>query len=58
MRDLVLWTWVVGGAPLALALTQWAVECLRDVIRAGTTARGSAAGERTSSDSALRWTPG
>ena len=35
MRDLLFWTWVVGGAPLALALIQRAVEWLRDAARSG-----------------------
>jgi hypothetical protein len=29
MRDLVFWTWVMGGTPLALALIRLAVECRR-----------------------------
>jgi hypothetical protein len=33
MRDLVFWTWVVGGTPLALALTGLALGRLRDGIR-------------------------
>ena len=33
MRDLVFWTWVVGGTPLALALTGLAMGRLRDGIR-------------------------
>jgi hypothetical protein len=56
MRDLPFWTWVVGGAPLALI--RRAVEWLLDAICAGTIARGSAAGERPASDSGLRWTHG
>jgi hypothetical protein len=55
MRDLLFWNWVVGGPPLALALIRRAREWLRDAIRAGTIARGSAAGERPASDSRLRW---
>ena len=58
MRDLLLWTWVVGGTPLALALIGRAVEWSRDAIRAGTIARASAAGERPASDSGLLWTHG
>ena len=56
MRDLLFWTWVVGGAPLALALIQRAVEWLRDAARSGVVARTPAAGERPASDSSLRWT--
>ena len=55
MRDLLFWTWVVGGAPLALALIRQAVEWLRDAVRSGTIARGSAAGKRSASDSRLPW---
>jgi hypothetical protein len=56
MRDLLFWTWVVGGAPLALALIRWAVEWLRDAVRSGILARTPAAGERPVSDSSLLWT--
>ena len=58
MSDLLFWTWVVGGAPLALALIRRAVEWSLDAVRAGTIARGSAAGVRPASDSELRWTHG
>jgi hypothetical protein len=48
--DLVFWTWVVGGTPLALVLMQRAAEWLRDAVRAGIIAPGvrrpSATGER------------
>jgi hypothetical protein len=33
MRDLVFWTWVMSGAPLALALIRWAVYWLRDTAQ-------------------------
>jgi hypothetical protein len=56
MRDLLFWTWVVGGAPLALALIRWAVEWLRDAVRCGILARTPAAGKRPASDSSLLWT--
>jgi hypothetical protein len=56
MRDLVLWTWVVGGTPLALALILRAVEWSRDAVRSGMVARTPAAGERPASDSSLLWT--
>jgi hypothetical protein len=56
MRDLVFWTWVVGGAPLALARISQAVEWLRDAARSGVVARTPAAGERPASDSSLLWT--
>ncbi len=56
MRDLVFWTWVVGGAPLALALIQRAVEWLRDAVRPGMVARTHAAREQPASDSSLLWT--
>ena len=58
MRDLVFWTGLVGGAPLALALIRRAVEWSLDAIRAGTIARASAARERPSSESGLQWTHG
>jgi hypothetical protein len=56
MRDLVFWTWVVGGTPLALALISRAVEWLRDAARSGVVERIPAAGERPASDSSLLWT--
>jgi hypothetical protein len=56
MRDLLLWTWVVGGTPLALALIRRVVEWSLDTIRAGMVARTPAAGERAASDSSLLWT--
>jgi hypothetical protein len=55
MRDLLFWTWVVGGAPLALALIRRAVEWLRDVARSGMVVRTHAAGARPASDSSLLW---
>jgi hypothetical protein len=55
MRDLVFWTWVVGGAPLALALIRRVVEWLRDVVRSGMIARTHAAGQRPASGSTPRW---
>jgi hypothetical protein len=45
MRDLVFWTWVVGGAPLALDLIWRAVEWLRDAARTWMVARTPAVGE-------------
>jgi hypothetical protein len=39
MSDLVFWTWVAGGTPLALALIRRAVEWSLDAISAGTIAR-------------------
>ena len=56
MRDLLFWTWVVGGAPLALALIQRAAEWLRDAVRSGMVARSPAARKRPVSDSSLLWT--
>ena len=56
MRDLVFWTWVVGGAPLALALIWRAVDWSLDAICAGSIARVPAAGERPAGDSSLLWT--
>ena len=53
MRDLLFWSWVVGGAPLTLALIRRAVEWLRDAVRSGMVARTPAAGERPASDSSL-----
>jgi hypothetical protein len=55
MDDLVLWTWVVGGTPLALALINQAGEWCRDAVRSGKHARTPAAGERPASDSSLLW---
>jgi hypothetical protein len=45
MHNLVFWTGVVGGTPLALVLIQRAAEWLRDAVRAGIIARGSSARE-------------
>ena len=56
MRELVFWTWIVGGAPLALALIQRAVEWSLDAVRSGMVARTPAGGERPASDSSLLWT--
>jgi hypothetical protein len=56
MHDLVFWTWVVGGTPLASVLIQRAAEWLRDAVRAGIIARGSATRERQASDRSLLWT--
>ena len=55
MRDLLFWTWGVGGAPLALVLIRRAVEWVRDAARSGMVARTPAAGERPASDSSLLW---
>jgi hypothetical protein len=46
MDEFVLWTWVVGGTPLALALIQRAAEWSRDAARARMIAHWPAAGER------------
>ena len=56
MNDLLLWTWMVGGTPLALALIGRAVEWSRDAVRSGMVARTPAAGDRPASDSSLLWT--
>jgi hypothetical protein len=56
MRDLLVWTWVVGGAPLALALIRRAVEWSLDAVRSGVVAHTPAAGKRPASDSSLLWT--
>jgi hypothetical protein len=56
MRDLLFWTWVVAGTPLALALIRQAVEWFRDGIRSRMVARRPDAGERPASDSSLLWT--
>jgi hypothetical protein len=53
MDDLVLWTCVVGGTPLALALILRGVEWSLGAVRAGTVARGSAARERHASDTSI-----
>jgi hypothetical protein len=45
MGELLFWTWVVGGTPLALGLIQLAVEWSRDAFRAR-----MIAGERRASD--------
>ena len=56
MHDLVLWTWVMGGTPLVLALIWRALEWSFDTICAGTIGRRSAARERPASDTGLWWT--
>jgi hypothetical protein len=56
MNDFVFWSWVMGGAPLALALISRAVEWLRHAARSGMVARTPAAGDRPASDSSLLWT--
>jgi hypothetical protein len=53
MHELVLWTWVLGGTPLALALIQRAEEWWRDMACARVIARGSAPRKRQASDSPL-----
>lgn len=55
MRDLVLWTWVVGGTPLALVLCRRAVDWCLDAISAATMVRTSAVRERSLSDSGIWW---
>ena len=54
MHELLLWTWVVGGTPLALVGR--AVEWWRDAVRSRILVRTPAAGERSASDSSLLWT--
>ena len=56
MHELLLWTWVVGGTPLALALIGRAVERWRDAVRSRMLARTPATRERSASDSSLLWT--
>jgi hypothetical protein len=56
MQDLLFWTWVVGGAPLALALIRRAVEWSLDAVRSRMVARAPAAGEQHARDSSLLWT--
>jgi hypothetical protein len=56
MDDLVLWTWVVGATPLALALIERAAGWSRKAVRTGAIARGDAARKRQASDSSLPWT--
>jgi hypothetical protein len=56
MRDLLFWTWVVAGTPLALALIRRAVEWFRDAVRSRMVARRPDAGERPASVSSLLWT--
>ena len=58
MGDLVLWTWVVGGMPPALALIRRAVEWSLETILPPTIAQGFAAGERPASNSGLWCTHG
>jgi hypothetical protein len=55
MDEFVLWTWVVGGTPLALALIRRAAEWSLDVARAAVTARGPAVGGRLRSGGSLPW---
>jgi hypothetical protein len=40
MRDLLFWTWVVGGTPFVSLLIQRAAEWLRDAVLAGIIAPG------------------
>jgi hypothetical protein len=56
MNNFVFWTWMLCGAPLALALISRAVEWLRHAARSGMVARTPAARERPASDSSLLWT--
>ena len=56
MHELLLWTWVVGGTPLALALISRAVERWRDAVRSRMLARTPATREPSASDSSLLWT--
>jgi len=56
MSDLVVWTWIMGGTPLMLALILRVVERLHNAICVGTVAWQSAAKERPASDSGLWWT--
>ena len=39
MHELLFWTWVVGGTPLALALIGQSLEWWRDAVRSGMLAR-------------------
>ena len=55
MHEPLLWTWVVGGTPLALALIGRAVEW-GATWSAPDSARTPAAGERSARDSSLLWT--
>jgi hypothetical protein len=56
MRDLLFWSWVMGGTPLALALIQQAEYWWHDVMHAWTITRAPVAGERPAGDSGLQWT--
>ncbi len=56
MRDLLFWTWVVAGTPLALALIRRAVEWFRDAVRSRMVARRPDAEDRPASVSSLLWT--
>jgi hypothetical protein len=56
MRDLVLWTWVVCGAPLALAVVQRIAEWWLNAIHALTFVWKHAPPERPGNDRKLRWT--
>ena len=53
MRDILFWTWLVCGTPLALALIQRSVEWLRDAVHTRMIARQHAARQRLASDSSL-----
>ena len=55
MDELLLWSSVVGGTPLALALIQRAVEWSRDAFRARMIAEESAAEEQDASDDSRLW---
>src|SRR5438105_875860 len=55
MGNFLLWTWVVGRRPLALAPIQRAVEWPRDAVRTRMIAPQSAAGERQANDGSRPW---
>ena len=55
MQDFVFWTGVMGGIPLAAALTRLAFDWWSDPLRPRSIARGPIAAERESSDSKHYW---
>jgi hypothetical protein len=55
MQDLVFWTGVMGGTPLAAALLRLALDWWSDPVRARSIAQGPAAAKRPTSDSGYCW---
>jgi hypothetical protein len=56
MDELILWSCVVGGTPLALAFLGRAAGWTREAMRTRVTAREVADERRSMSDRSLHWT--